>query len=394
MRRWMAASLVFAVAVGLTSVEERRASAQPPGGAVAETFKTADGVELHGLFHATDKDPTKAPVVVFLYPPGANNDMTKGDWAGLAKELNKAGYHVFQFDWRGHGKSTSIKDKQKFWGNPYTGLGGTYFNGYIKGAPRGAVNPNAPLKNDIFFKDLGNNAVKYMPAYLNDLAAVRVHLDSKNDNKELNTSSIYLVGAGDAASLGLAWLTAEWNRPAVFPNVNQLGFGVAGYEYIPQPLNGGIPSEAGADFGGCVWLTATRPTSFKENIVKSWISNARLAPKIRENNPMLFLYAEKDTNGALSGAKQSAFFFNEVLVAAPRKGTNLEPLEQTFIKEVKGAAQLQGVKLLGQNATLKTEDTIVLYFAAIQKVRQKIPSKARKYDTPYFVDTLYFGLKP
>lgn len=387
MRRWMAAPLVFAVAVGLTSVEAQRAAAQPPAPA-AETFRTADGVELHGLFHATQKNPTTAPVVVFLYPPGPDRDMTKGDWGGLAKRLNEEGYHVFQFDWRGHGKSTSIKDKQKFWGNQYLNAPGPNFNSYIKGGP-----PKAPLKNDIFFKDLGNNATKYMPAYLNDLAAVRVHLDSKNDNKEVNTSSIYIVGAGDAASLGMAWLTAEWNRPAVFPN-EAARAGAATYEYVPQRLIGGVVNEAGADFGAAVWLTATRPTSFREDILKKWISNPMMAPKIRDNNPMLFLYAEKDTSGVLSGAKQSAFFFNQVLVAEPPKGSALDKLEQTFIKEVKGGEQLQGVKLLGQNATLKTEDTIVLYFAAIQKVRAKLASKTRKYDTPYFIDARYFGLNP
>src|SRR4029079_19809334 len=137
---------------------------------------------------------------------------------------------------------TSIKDKQKFWGNAYTGLGGANFNGYIKGAPRAPLNPNVPLKNDIFFKDLGNNATKYMPAYLNDLAAVRLHLDTKNDNKELNTSSIYIVGERDAAALGMAWLTAEWNRPAVFPNETMRG-GAPTYEWIPQRIVGGIPIE-------------------------------------------------------------------------------------------------------------------------------------------------------
>lgn len=388
MRRWMAAPLVFAVAIGLTSLEAPRAAAQPPG-PVAETFRTADGVELHGLFHATQKNPASAPVVLFLYPPGPDRDMTKGDWAGLAKRLNEEGYHVFQFDWRGHGKSTSIKDKQKFWSNPYLNGQGVNFNGYIKGGPKG---PNGVIKNDIYFKDIAK-PVNYMPAYLNDLAAVRMHLDEKNDNKDLNTSSIYVVGAGDAAALGMAWLAAEWNRPAVFPN-EAARAGAPTYEYVPQRLIGGVPSEAGADIGACVWLTATRPTSFKEKTLRDWISVPTLAPKIRENNPMLFLYAEKDTGGPLSGQKQGQFFFNSVLVADPPKGSSLEKLDQTFIKEIKGAEQLQGVKLLGQNATLKTEDTIVLYFAAIQKVRAKLASKARKYEAPYFIDVRYFGLLP
>ena len=201
----------------------------------------------------------------------------------------------------------------------------------------------------------------------------------------------FLVGTGDAASLGLAWLTAEWKRPATFPNVSALGFGVANYEYVPQPLNGGVVSEAGADIGGAVWLTATRPPSVPARVMQDWVSKANYAPKLRENNPMLFLYAEKDKDGQ----KQSAFFFNEVLVADPKtKGGPLDRLEQTFMKEVKGGEQLQGVKLLGQNAALKTEDTIVSYFAALQKVRQKLASKARKFDTPYFISPRDFALTP
>jgi hypothetical protein len=383
----MAAPLVFLTAIGLTSLEPRPAGAQPPG-PIAETFRTPDGVELNGLFHPTTKNPATAPVVVFLYPPGPDRDMTKGDWGGLAKRLNEEGYHAFQFDWRGHGKSTAIKDKNRFWSNPYLNAPGPIFNSYIKGGP-----PMQPIKNTIHFKDL-TRPDRYLPAYLNDLAAVRMHLDQKNDNKELNTSSIYIIGAGDAAGLGLGWLTSEWKRPAVLPGVNQLGLGATGYEFVPQPLRGEEFTTGGEDFGAAVWLTATRPSAMPTSTMQKWISNKDLGPRIRENTPMLFLFGEKDVNGAASGKRQSEIFFKEVLVADPPKGSPLEPMKQTFIKEVKGGEQLQGVKLLGQNATLKTEDTIVLYLAAIQKVRQKIPSKARKFENPYFIDTRFFGLSP
>jgi len=389
MRRWMVAPLVLAASVGLTTLEPRLATAQPAGMPVAETFRTPDGVELHGLFHATAKTPNTAPVVVFMYPPGPDRDMTKGDWKDLAKALNNEGYHVLQFDWRGHGKSVTIRDKAKFWNNPYLN-GAPGFNSYIKGGP-----PKMPLKNDLAYKDL-TQAAKYTPAYLNDLAAVRMYLDTKNDNKELNASSIYVVGAGDAAGLGFAWLTAEWNRPAVMPNIQLLGIGATGYEFVPQPLRGAF-DEAGADFGAAVWLTATRPSALPAPVVQKWVANKQLGAKMRENTPMLFLYAEKDNDAsALSGKKQSEFFFNEVLVADPKKAKalNLDVPDQTFIKDVKGGEKLQGVKLLGQNTTLKTEDTIVQYFAAIQKVRQKLPSKARKYDTPYYIDVRYYDLRP
>lgn len=385
MRRWMVAPLVLVAAAGLTTLEPRPVAAQPAGMPVAETFRTADGVELHGLFHATAKNPNTAPVVVFMYAPGPDRDMTKGDWKDLAKALNNDGYHAFQFDWRGHGKSTTIRDKDKFWSNPYLNAAPLGFNTYIKGRP-----PAMPIKNDINYKDLGTNAPKYVPAYLNDLAAVRLHLDTKNDNKELNTSSIYIVGAQDAAGLGFAWLTSEWNRPTTMPSVQLLGLGATGYEFVPQPLRGTF-DEAGADFGAAVWLTATRPSAMPGPIVQKWVSDKTLGAKMRENTPMLFLYAEKDAE-----KKSSEFYFNEVLVANPAKAKalKLEVPDQTFLKDVKGAEKLQGTKLLGQNATLKTEDTIIQYFAAIQKVRQKLPSKTRKYDTPYYIDARYYGLRP
>ena len=385
MRRWMVAPLFFAAATGLTTLEPRLAVAQPPG-PTAETFRTADGVELHALFHATAKTPSSAPVVVFMYPPGPDRDMTKGEWGGLAKALTGEGYHVLQFDWRGHGKSTTIKDKAKFWQNGYLN-GANGFNAQIKGRP-----PAMPIKNDLLYKDLTQPA-KYMPAYLNDLAAVRLYLDTKNDNKELNSSTIYLVGAGDAAGLGMAWITAEWNRPATMPGVNLLG-NAASYEFVPQALRGNF-DEAGADFGGAVWLTGTRPSSMSQATVKGWVSGRPLnntvgAPKLRDNTPMLFLYADKDT----AGKAQSKFFFDEVLVADPVKAklAKLEVPDQTFLREVKDAQKLEGLKLLG--TPLKVEDTILEYFKAIQKVRQKLPSKTRKYDTPYFISLPSFDLRP
>lgn len=382
MQRWMAAAVILAAAIGWLAHSPPTTIAQPKDGPAPEAFMTPDGMELIGLFHPTrnakDNKPSEAPVVVFLYPPGIDQDMTKGDWASLAKKLNENGYHVFQFDWRGHGKSKNIKDKDKFWGNSYLNRGQLSFNKYIRGGP-----PKMPLKGDLDIKDLGTNAIRYMPAYLNDLAGVRFLLDTKNDKGELNTSSIYFVGAGDAAALGFAWLAAEWTRPQVAPNVNQLGIGIPRYEYVPQPLVGGIFNEAGNDYGGAVWLTASRPASFPEATIKRWVADQR---KIRENNPMLFLYAEKDAKGRAD----SSFYFDQVLVAKPRKGSNLTELPQTFMHDVKGAEKLQGVKLLGE----RTEGNIVEYFAAIQKTRARIAAKPREYKDLYFVDVLAFGLRP
>ena len=381
MRRWFAAPLVFVAAAALAFVGAPPAAAQPPA-PEEESFLTADGVQLKGVFHATDKTPGTAPVVILMYPPGPDRDMTKGDWAGLAKALNAQGYHAFRFDWRGHGKSTDIKDTDKFWRNTYLN-GANNFNAGIKGG--GPL--KKPLKSELSFKDL-SKPEKYFPAYLNDLAAVRLHLDTKNDNKAVNTSSIYLVGAGDAAALGMAWLAAEWKRPAVFPAPGLLGFNVPGYEFVPQALNGAFPSEGGQDVSGAVWLSPTRPAAVPDRVAKGWVT--AFAPKIRENNPMLFLHGEKDA----AGKKGAEYFYNEVLVAEPRKGSGFSKIDQTFMKEVKGTAELSGVKLLGSGNPKKTDEVILDFLGAIQKERAKVPSKARGYSNPYFIDLRFFGFNP
>lgn len=66
-------------------------------------FKTKDGAELHGWLI-----PGKPgyPVVIFAHDYGSDRAETLGKLEGLVSDLNKQGYFVFLFDFRGHGSSS------------------------------------------------------------------------------------------------------------------------------------------------------------------------------------------------------------------------------------------------------------------------------------------------
>lgn len=344
-----------------------------------ESFTTADGVRLKGRFHRAPRPTPGNPIVILLDPPGAGHTMDKpGNWDGLTKRLNDGGFHVFRFDWRGHGRSTDLVDVEGD-GSGYTGFWSNGFTGpwnkkYINNSNRRIV------KNDLFVKTDVRSS-KYFPVYVNDLAAARVELDGKNDQNDINTSSIYLIGAGDAATIGMLWMAAEWHRPAIHPVLG----GGASYKVVPTP---GIivDPEAGRDIAGAIWLSADRPDAVREQTIANWCKSNL---KLRTNNPMLFLYGDADH----SQEQDSKSFFDIGLVARGNKALGVQALDQTFLVPIKSSSR-SGTALLGLNEKLETEDTIMKYLEARQKDRVSVVRRERKYYVPYFVDLRYFGLTP
>lgn len=378
MRRWMAAPFLLAAAVGL-SLDPPPVDAQDkkPVTPTEESFNTADGVRLKGLFHKSPNgDKQGQAVVVLLYPPGPEKSMLKGDWDSLIVKLNDAGFHVFRFDWRGHGGSTDITDPlgdsspfNGFWVNQITGR---FWNQrYVRGWGK------KPAKNDIRVKS-DVTGPGYFPVYVTDLAAARFHLDLKNDQGEVNTGSIYLVGAGDTATLGMMWLAAEWQRPAVAPMLP------GGLQYKAVPLSNLVPPDppAGYDVAGAVWLSGSRPPVVAEGVVQAW---AKSAIKLRDNNKMLFMYGADDS----AAKRDSEAFYNRVLVAGGSKApVSLSPIDQTFLYPIT-KTKLNGVSLLGQK-DVNTEAKAMEYLTARQKDRVNMVRKNRNYSTPYYVDINYY----
>ena len=152
---------LFLVCISVLVAPNAKGASHPKP--VEETFLTADGVRLKGRFHKSGKPAAGNPIAILLYEPGAGRSMDKsGDWGSLAITLNDAGFHVFRFDWRGHGRSTDIVDTEGD-GSGYTGFWTNGFTGpwnkkYVLGARK------RPVKNDLFVKTDVRSA-KYFPVY-------------------------------------------------------------------------------------------------------------------------------------------------------------------------------------------------------------------------------------
>ncbi len=337
-------------------------------------FKTADEVTLHAtLYKSKAKNPNNSPCVILLHQP--LTDPNKGDLGGLAKTLAKEGYNVLRLDFRGHGDSTLV-NPAKFWSDP---INATFFPKEAKKKPL----PNKfelPKDATKATKDMKN----YLPKLAEDIMAARVALDQLSDNNEVNSSSVYLVGPQDCATLGTLYATTEWVRPQKIPA------SLIGNHPALAAKNGGGPAvggePAGKDLGGAVWLSPTVPANgivdVDNKTVQRWMA---FAPELRDRTPVLCIYGDKDTAGQ-SGA---TFFQDKVFVANPPKGSPLSKLGMNKTMTVKST--LTGVGLLGQQ--LGTEKLIVDYLEALEKERLnliRIPN--RGFPTPPPIDLKSFGV--
>lgn len=356
-RRVLLALLFTALATAATAQDVKVESKEV-------TFNSADGVELQGLLYKSMKAPSDSPCVILIHSFGA--DPNKGDWAGLAQTLAKKGFNCLRFDLRGHGKSTVI-DPARFWSDPVN----------VKYFP--TLARKKPLPNKLELKDIQAAKPGYFPQLANDILAARVDLDKRNDGGEVNTGSVYLIGATDAATIGMLYMAGEWTRPQVLPQAINL------LTLPPNPLQVPPNSDmAGKDLAGAIWLSPVKHQSIDGDVMKKWVS---AFPDLRERNPVLSIYGADDK----TGEKASKFVRDEVLVAKP-KDKKLNELRFTDIREVKSTKNV-GVNLLGNN--LSTEETIVAYLETLEKDRKNVTRTAnRNYTKAPLIVSGSFGVRP
>lgn len=340
------------------------------------TFESADGVKLSGYLWSNAGQPNKKDATIILL-----HDMTKeggssrdAGWDDLAEKLLTEGYSVFSFDFRGYGDSTQI-NPDKFWDlrkNPQNKL--------VRGSGK------TPPPDTIKRADLEH---AYYPYLVNDVAAAKAFLDRRNDSGEVNTSSVFVIGAGQGATIGALWMASQWHlqKADVGPLNNILIDPKTGKFSLQEP--------EGKDQAGAFWLSVS-PTLAERGMttsLHSWLGEAGGADRV----PMVFLYGEKDEaakkvagdclQAVVTGyraANEGAMKADE---ATEKKDEDLKnrrnwKLPDTFKYKIEGT-ELGGSKLLGGD--LNTDKLIVNSLNSIMKDRKNLETRKRDNDGAAFV---------
>jgi pimeloyl-ACP methyl ester carboxylesterase len=246
----LAAGLVLAIPqTGLGQKDKPEEPATPV------KFDTDDGVTIQGTFYPGKKGGD-APCVLLLHELRGSSQQ-KG-WDEVARKFQAKGFAVLKFDFRGHGKSTTV-DPKKFW----------------------LLVPNQKLltgrtlrkpPEKIAVKDMRPD---YLPNLINDIAAAKAFLDDKNDQNECNSANLILVGAQEGATLGALWLKSEWYRHRVT--------GAGSIDDRPEAK----------DVACAVWLTFSRSVGS----LKFSPSELLYQGKDKKVPAVAFVYGDQDEEG-------------------------------------------------------------------------------------------------
>jgi alpha-beta hydrolase superfamily lysophospholipase len=283
MRSFLRASSFSALWVWLALLPAGQTQAAEPEGI---KFETADQITLTGSLYASNKGK-KAPTVLLLHDfEKAKGGSSKADGIDfLAKALQEQGYAVLTFDFRGHGDSKSVGDK--FWTFPH--------NRVLPGANQ--VKPPASIAQTAF-------PPRYYPHLIDDISAAKAYLDRENDNGNLNSKNLIVIGCGEGATLGIIWMLEEFKRyrATVTPNVK-------GPLFPPVVTVANNPE--GKDIVCGIWLNPK--TSVGGYTVP--VNRALLEVAEKQKVPMLFLYGKED-----DAAASAALTFLKVSVPGFKRG--------------------------------------------------------------------------
>jgi hypothetical protein len=291
------------------------------------SFRSSDGVELQGNFYPAPSSGAKDACVLLLHNFSARNggDSHAEGWDHLAAALQKEGYAVLTFDFRGFGKSKTV-DKE-FWNR-------------VK-HPQNQRLRNAVKMPEVI--DRSEFPPDYYPNLANDVAAAKAYLDRKNDGREVNASNLVVIGAGEGATVGALWMASEAHR-----------------KKDRASLTPGLPPDfdqpESRDLSCAVWLSISPSLAGQRVQVRNWLVEVGRDLKV----PMAFVYGTKD-------ARSMNFAVGAVGAIKPKTGTKkFDPKDtsdpRAYTGEKKLDNKLEAEKLLQKS--LDTEKWIIKNYLA------------------------------
>jgi pimeloyl-ACP methyl ester carboxylesterase len=310
-------------------------------------IKTADGVTLAGTFYPSPEGQDGATVLM-LHELGKS---CNASWADLASELQKAGYGVLTFDFRGHGQSTAFDGT--FWLNPVN----------RRHLSLGTAVPRPTSLRGI---DLPPS---YLPWLVQDIVAARHWLDLKHDDGQVNSSNLIILAAGDAVLLGGTWLIAEQRRHKT-------------------PGGAMSPISEGRDVVAAVWLGFSWPAR------RRYLTPQNLSDQVTRDRkvPEGFIYGENDAVGVNAAARLRSGR-RERIEAIRVPATNRTGQQLAFVAQKQILSYLEKVIKAHsfRKHALKHTAASAFAWATPMGLPPRVNAKPADSRSPYLLPLNYFG---
>ena len=343
-------ALACALALGVLSVVQvGKAGAQDDDKPKKVSFNTGDGVELTGTFWTPTKAKKNA-CVILLHNFSKQKGGGRGDggWKDLGEELQKEGYFVLSFDFRGFGDSKTVG--KEFWN----------FKRYP--ANQALFKVISTTKMDLPTSiDAKNFPLTYFPYLVNDLPAAKAFLD---DKAGAAAGNLIVIGAGEGATIGSMWVAEEFRRYRDTTENVQINTPVVLDRLDRQP--------EGRDIACGIWLTYSQSIEGRNSPAATWFEEAGGK---RHKVPMLFVYGKKDERARLNASTALIKMVKGYKMAEDKsnKDANLDPDYKNTRDWAVAETDLTGSELLTK--TLKTNDVIKFYINNVMEERGSKESK-------------------